>query len=175
MAQIPISLLPITTSLDGDELLVIVQDGETKTATRDNVTKSQIAVISTPHVTTSNTLVDVTALVIPVQANSVYEINCFVIFQSNSVTNGLQLGLTLPPNSLNMTEINITPDGFGLMQSSVSATGVVAANTNYGAKISGFVTTDTVAGNCQIMFASEVGGAATTLQAGSRLLLKKVA
>lgn len=151
--------------------------------------KNRIIKTVVTQATTSTTLANVTALVLPVEANSVYEIECYVTFRSSATTNGINLGLITPPNTINNVEIvvpitntaaatqlrTIFPNNaIASNLGNVTGTGVSAANNNQTGIIRGVISTGNLSGNCQIQFASEVNGNTITIQTNSMLLLKKI-
>ena len=190
--------VPLPANLDVGELAVNTADGRLFTKHTDNSIKElggsrftpATAVLTATQASTSTTLANITQLVLPVVANGLYRIDCFVTFQSAATTTGLNLGLTTPSGSRNMVEIvvpitstaaasqlrTIFPNAaVATNLGNVIGTGVTAINSNHTAMISGLIAVGSTAGNCQITFATEVASSAITLQIGSRLLLTRVA
>ena len=150
---------------------------------------NQRATLTSTQASTSTTLANVTQLVLPLEANAVYRIECFVTFQSAATTTGLNLGIATPAGSRNLVEIVVPITSTAAASQlrttfpsaavatnlgNVTGTGVTAINSNHTAKISGIIQVGATAGNCQIMFASEVASSAITLQVGSCLVLTKL-
>lgn len=151
---------------------------------------AQVAMMTSTQASTVTGLANVTQLALAMVANGVYQIECFVTFQSAATTTGLNLGLTTPTGCVNMVEI-VVPIASTAVASAlrttfpnaavatnagnVLGTGVTAINSNHTARISGIIRNGATAGNCQIQFASEVSASAITLQIGSELQLIKIA
>ena len=148
-----------------------------------------VARMTATQQSTSTTLANITQLVLPVEANSIYEINAFVTFQSAATTTGLNIGMLTPNTSRNMVEIvvpitstaaasqlrTIFPNAaVATNAGNVLGTGVTAINSNHTARISGIINTGANAGNCQLLFATEINASAVTLQVGSTMVLKKI-
>lgn len=150
---------------------------------------AQSVALTATQASTATALANVTALVLPVQANSLYFIECEVTFFSASTLAGINLGISTPTGSRNMVEILVPitstaaatqlrttfPSGaVATNLGNVLGTGVTATNSAHTARISGQILIGATAGNCQITFATETAGSAITLQIGSRLTLLKV-
>lgn len=150
----------------------------------------QRATMTATQASTSTTLANVTQLVLPMVANGVYRIECFVTFQSAATTTGLNLGISTPAGCKNLVEIvvpitstaaasqlrTIFPSAAVASNAgNVLGTGVTATGSNHTARISGIIVNGATAGNCQITFATEVSASAVTLQTGSELVLLKAA
>ena len=148
-----------------------------------------VATMTATQQSTSTTLANITQLVLPVEANSIYEINAFVTFKSAATTTGLNIGMLTPNASRNMVEIvvpitstasatqlrTIFPNAaVATNAGNVLGTGVAATNSNHTARISGIINTGANAGNCQLLFATEVNASAVALQVGSTMALKKI-
>ena len=148
-----------------------------------------VARMTATQQSTSTTLANITQLVLPVEANSIYEIDAFVTFKSAATTTGLNIGMLTPNASRNMVEIvvPITSTGSATQlrtifpnaavatnAGNVLGTGVTAINSNHTARISGIINTGADAGNCQLLFATEINASAVTLQVGSTMALKKI-
>lgn len=153
------------------------------------LTAQTVAMTST-QASSSNVQTDITQLVLPVAANSVYLITCFVTFQSAATTTGLVLGIATPASAINQVEIVVPITSTAVAsqlrtifpnaavptnQGTVIGTGVTGTNSNHTARIIGQIITGATAGNVQIRFASEINASAITLQIGSRLTLVKIA
>ena len=150
---------------------------------------SRVAMTST-QASTSVTLANVTQLTLPIVANGVYQIECFVTFQSAATTTGANIGLITPSGCLNMVEIVVPIVSTAVASAlrttfpnattatnlgNVLGTGVTAINSNHTARISGIIKNGATAGSCQIQFATEVAASAITLQIGSELQLIRIA
>lgn len=150
-----------------------------------------VAVVETTATqqSTSTTLANINQLVLPVEANSIYEIDAFITFQSAATTTGLGLGVLTPALSINLIEIvipvtstaaashlrTIFPNAaVATNNTSIVGTGVTAINSKHTARISGLIKTNSNKGNCQLQFRSEISTSAVTLQIGSIMTLKKI-
>lgn len=135
-------------------------------------------------------LASITELVLPLVANGVYQIDAFVTFQSDTTTTGANIGLTTPSGCRNMVEIvvpitstaaasqlrTIFPNAaVATNAGNVLGTGVTATASNHTARIKGTLVNGSTAGNCQLVFASEVASSVITLQIGSELQLLRIA
>lgn len=151
---------------------------------------AQTVVMTATQSSSSTTLAAVTQLVLPMVANGVYRIDCFVTFQSAATTTGLNLGITTPSGCTNKVEIvvpitstaaasqlrTIFPNAaVAANAGNVLGTGVTATGSNHTGRISGVLRNGATAGNCQIQFATEVASSTVTLQIGSELQLVRVA
>jgi hypothetical protein len=151
---------------------------------------AQTAVMSETQASTVVTMANVTALALPMVANGVYQVNCFVTFQSAATTTGLGLGYTSPSGCRCMCEVVVPLTSTAVASQlrtffpsaavavntgSVLGTGVTAINSNHTARISGIVRNGATAGNFQVQFRSEVNASAVTLQIGSELQLIRIA
>lgn len=147
-----------------------------------------IARMTGTQASTATTLSNITALLAALVANSVYEIEAFLTFQSAATTTGLGLGFQAPSGSRPMLEITVPitstaaasqlrtifPNAAAVESGEVLGTGVTAANSNHTAHVRGMVVTGATAGNFQLRFRSEVSGSAITLQTGSTLIARKI-
>lgn len=148
-----------------------------------------IAKLTSTQASTATALADVTQLVGALVANGVYEVTCFVTFQSAATTTGLNLGFTSPTGTVCHLEVvvpvtstaatnqlrTIFPSAAATNTGDVRGTGVTAVNSNHTARIMGVLHVGATAGNFQVRFASEISGSAVTLQVGSALVLKRIA
>lgn len=148
------------------------------------------AIMTSTQVSTIVTYADVTQLALPMVANGVYYVECFVTFQSAATTTGLGLGFTSPTGCRTMCEI-VVPIASTAVASAlrttfpntavaantgnVLGTGVTAINSNHTARISGIIRNGSTAGNFQVQFRSEIAASAITLQIGSELSLLRIA
>jgi len=148
-----------------------------------------IARLTATQASTVITLASITQLVLPLAINSIYKIECFVVFQSAAITTGLNLAILTPAGATNFIEIkvpivstagnttlsNIFPSAaIAVNTGGVLGTGVTAITSNHTAIITGFISVGATAGNCQIQFATEVGASGVTLQIGSLLVLQRI-
>ena len=151
---------------------------------------SQSAVMTSTQQSTVVTLADVTQLALPMVANGVYQVDCFVTFQSAATTTGLGLGYTSPTGCRCMCEIVVPITSTAIASAlrtffpnatvatntgNVLGTGVTAINSNHTARISGIIRNGANAGNFKIQFRSEIAASAITLQIGSELQLIRIA
>lgn len=151
---------------------------------------AQTAVMTGTQAFSTVTLANVTQLVLAMDANAVYQVECFVTFQSAATTTGLGIGFTAPAGCRVMAEIVVPitstaaasqlrttfPNAATAVNTgSVVGTGVTAINSNHTARISGIVRNGATAGNFQIQARSEIAASAVTLQIGSELHLIKIA
>lgn len=148
------------------------------------------AIMTSTQQSTSVTPANVTQLVLPLAANGVYLVECFVTFQSAATTTGLGLGFTSPTGCRCMCEITVPitstaaatqlrtffPNAAVATNTGiVVGTGVTAINSNHTGKISGIIRNGSTAGNFQVQFRSEIAASAVTLQIGSELSLIRIA
>jgi hypothetical protein len=151
---------------------------------------AQTAVMTGTQAFSTTTFANVTELALAMEANAVYQVDCFVTFQSAATTTGAGIGFTSPTGCRVMAEIvvpitstavasqlrTIFPNAATAANTgSVLATGVTAINSNHTARISGIVRNGATAGNFQIQARSEVAASAVTLQIGSELHLVRIA
>jgi hypothetical protein len=151
---------------------------------------AQTAVMTSTQASTATGLANVTQLALAMVANGVYQVDCFITFQSAATTTGLNLGLTTPTGCRNMVEIVVPIVSTAIASAlrtifpnaavannagNVLGTGVTAINSNHTARISGIIRNGATVGNCQIQFATEVSASAVTLQIGSELQLIRIA
>lgn len=196
-------VVPLPANLDVGELAVNTADGKLFTKHTDNSIKEiggssgggsslvfSHAKLSTTQAFTTTTYSDATDLVLPLEANGVYQIECFITFQSAATTTGAGIGLLTPSGCRNMVEIvvpitstaaatqlrTIFPNAAVATNiSQVLGTGVTAINSNHTALIRGIIRNGNTPGNCRVQIRSEVANSAITLQIGSELQLIKVA
>lgn len=168
-------------SLLGSGDLVVSGGGGSTTA---------IAKLTATQASTSTTLANITSLVLPMEANGVYQIQAFITFKSAATTTGLNLGINTPSGCRNMIEVTVPitstaaatqlrttfPNAaIATNSGNVLGTGVTAINSDHTASIVGIIRNGATAGNCQLTFATEVASSAITLQIGSEMHLTKVA
>lgn len=149
----------------------------------------QRATTTATQASSDTALAAITQLSLPMAANSIYRVECFVTFRSAATTTGLNLGISTPAGCKNLVEMvvpitstaaasqlrTIFPSAATASNAgSVLGTGVTATASNHTARISGFLVNGSTSGTCQINFASEVSGSEVTIQSGSELILLKV-
>lgn len=143
-----------------------------------------ITVLGSTQTTTSATLVDCTGLLGAVDANSTYQVEGFILFQSASATNGIWMSVNGPTIGSGVVAINFsTPTtATGNQARNIIAydggsatTDAPAVNTTYFALMNGIYITGATAGNLQFRFASEGAGTTVRIMLGSSIRLRKVA
>lgn len=154
------------------------------------VSKTAIAKLTATQASTSTTLANITSLVLPMEANGVYQIQAFVTFKSEATLTGLNLGINTPSGCRNMVQITVPITSTAAASQlrttfpnaeiatnlgNVKGTGVTAKDSAHTASIIGIIRNGATDGNCQLMFATEVDSNAITLQIGSEMHLTKVA
>lgn len=135
------------------------------------------------------TLANVTELVLSLEANTTYLVDCFVTFQSAATTTGLNLGFTSPTSCRCMVELTVPITSTTVASQlrtlfpnaavatnigNIIGTGVTAITSNHTARITGIISNGATAGNFQVQFASSIAASAITLQIGSRISLVKL-
>ena len=141
-----------------------------------------VGVLGSTQSTTSTTLVDCTGLSVSVAANSTYQIEGFILFQSTNATNGVGVSLKGPASpteiafntQLSRSGSNVVSNAKAYDEFTVMPD-VSIANTTYFAVMNGALVNGANAGTLQVRFASETGGATAKIMAGSSIRLKKVA
>lgn len=143
-----------------------------------------IGVLGTTQNTASATLVDCTGLSVAVDANSNYQVEGFILFQSASATNGIWMSVNGPTIGSGVVAINFNiPSSATANQGrniiayngGSATTDVPALNTTYHALMNGIFITGATAGSLQFRFASEGAGTQVSIMAGSSIRLRKVA
>ena len=130
----------------------------------------------------TTTLANVTGLALALAANSTYEIDGRVMFQTAATTTGIRLTQTVPSGATVVAQWN-TPTSLTAStlanqraaDAGATTTAIDTANANTLATTSILVVTAATAGNLQIRFASEVSGSKAVVKAGSNLVAIKVA
>ncbi len=128
------------------------------------------------------TLANVTGLALALAANSTYQIDGRVMFQTATTTTGIRLTQTVPSGATVVAQWN-TPTSLTAStlanqraaDAGATTTAIDTANANTLATTSILVITAATAGNLQIRFASEVSGSKAVVKAGSNLVAIKVA
>lgn len=143
-----------------------------------------ISVLGSTQTTTSATLVDCTGFSVSVDANSNYQVEGFILFQSASATNGIWMSVNGPTIGTGTVAINFSiPSSATANQArniiaydgGSATTDVPALNTTYFALMNGTYITGATAGTLQFRFASEGAGTTVRIMVGSSLRLRKVA
>ena len=130
----------------------------------------------------TTTLANVTGLALALAANSTYQIDGRVMFQTAASTTGIRLTQTVPSGATVVAQWN-TPTSLTAStlanqraaDAGATTTAIDTANANTLATTSILVITAATAGNLQIRFASEVSGSKAVVKAGSNLVAIKVA
>lgn len=126
----------------------------------------------------STSLTNVTDLVFPVVANSVYSFEFLVPFSSVALTTGIGLAVSCPASPALLSyqaEIPFAADGVDATWigsgtasgDTILSTGVVAINTVYLARLTGVLRNGANAGNLQVQARSEVNASAVTVKSGA--------
>lgn len=136
------------------------------------------------------TLTDIANLVIGLEANAVYAIECDVTFQSSATGNGLTLAISTPSGCRNMVEMTVPisstaaasqlrtifPNAaVAINGGSITGTGVTAANSNHTARITGILRNGSTQGDCQLKAAASTAGGTVTIMAGSEMNIWRLA
>ena len=129
----------------------------------------------------TTTLANVTGLALALAANSTYQIDGRVMFQTATTTTGIRLTQTVPSGATVVAQWN-TPTSLTAStlanqraaDAGATTTAIDTANANTLATTSILVITGATAGNLQIRFASEVSGSNAVAKAGSNLVAIKV-
>ena len=130
----------------------------------------------------TTTLANVTGLALALAANSTYQIDGRVMFQTATTTTGIRLTQTVPSGATVVAQWN-TPTSLTAStlanqraaDAGATTTAIDTSNANTLATTSILVITAATAGNLQIRFASEVSGSKAVVKAGSNLVAIKVA
>lgn len=130
----------------------------------------------------TTTLANVTGLAVALAANSTYQIDGQVMFQTAATTTGIRLTQTVPTGSTVVAQWN-TPTSLTAStlanqraaDAGATTTAIDTANANTLATTSILVINGATAGSLQIRFASEVAGSNAVVKAGSNLVAIKVA
>ena len=130
----------------------------------------------------TTTLANVTGLALALAANSTYQIDGRVMFQTATTATGIRLTQTVPSGATVVAQWN-TPTSLTAStlanqraaDAGATTTAIDTANANTLATTSILVVAAATAGNLQIRFASEVSGSKAVVKAGSNLVAIKVA
>ncbi|MDD2267466.1 hypothetical protein [Sulfuricurvum sp.] len=155
-----------------------------------NIYTPVIAKMTATQASTILTLTDITELAINMEANGVYTIDAFIIYQSVSGTTGANIGISTPVGCTNNVKIEVTVatnlsspiysiifpySSVALNLGNVLGNATTTPNVNNTARVSGVIVNGPNAGSCSLQFATEVSSSAITLQVGSILVLTRVA
>lgn len=130
-------------------------------------------------------------LVLGMEANGVYQIECFATGRFDTTGAGMIVHLDTPDGARNMVEVTVSmttafvssgrlralfPSGFGVLNQCVVA-GTTSSGTglDHTARITGIIRNGATAGNCVVKFASSSTGVGCILQPGSTLTLWRLA
>jgi hypothetical protein len=147
--------------------------------------------VTTTQSTISTTMINVTELsTFSLDANSVYEFECYVIFQTVTTTTGIKLGYITPVNTITTTSIVVPitnsvsstyfsatmPQGALTNSIEMTTTGYNSINSNFTGIIRGLIFTppNNPNGLLQIRFASEVNNSSVSVRPGSVLKIIKI-
>ena len=150
---------------------------------------SSIIIAKTTSTQSSNstTLTPINELTVPVQANTIYRVDCFVTFRSSSTAAGAGIGFIAPTDSRPTIEFT-TPTVTGASATALHLTTPVAAhttnvsivpsstptaNTDMTVHIQGLLQT-TSAGDFVIQFRTEDATGTITIQTNSILVVEKI-
>lgn len=129
----------------------------------------------------STTLANVSGLLLALDANSTYQIEGRVVFQSAATTTGIRLTQTVPAGAVVVaqwsTPTSLTAATLANQRAAdagAASTAIDTANANTLATVSMVVNTAANAGSLQIRFASEVATSAVVVKAMSHLVALKV-
>jgi len=120
----------------------------------------------------------------PVDANSTYVFEAYIVFQSNNTGYGVGFSFNGPANpvyALHQTIVTLTAtsntylDGFGYNLPNSTSASVVTANTNYLATMHGVIITGADGGTLILRWRGENAAGTYTVVAGSIILYAKVA
>jgi hypothetical protein len=130
---------------------------------------------------------NITELAVAMDANCIYEVDCWVMFSSAATTTGLGLGFTAPTGALCLLECDVSLGTAITSQRTIHpfaaasgntgmnvGTAVAAAGSVYTARLHGIVRMGPTAGNFVPQFRSEIAASAITLQIGSTIVVKRL-
>lgn len=144
-----------------------------------------IAQTSSTQTASSTALRDITELLIPVEASTLYMVHAAVTYRSSNSTNGMELCFVGPANSRammqmyipNTVETGVTaafPRTTDISSGSAFSTATPTANADYTAILSGTLRTGATDGEFKLQFACETEDYSITTQAGCELMLIKI-
>lgn len=144
-----------------------------------------IARTTSTQTASSTALRDITELLIPVEASTLYVVHAAVTYRSTNSTNGMELGFVGPANSRAMLQMYIPstletgvtttfPRTTSVSSGSAYSTATPTSNADYTAILSGMLRTGATDGDFRLQFACEVDDYSVTTQAGCELMLIKI-
>ena len=198
MADTKVSALTTATTLDGTELVPVVQGGASKKTTVADIRTIDVVKQVTSDLTNSTTSAAViTALTSPLTVGT-WLVKVWLCYQSSATTTGIAFRLnytgtqsrivatwyTLTTGTTAVTGIadqatagsGQTMEGLAQRANDISTgamTGVDTANADQFAVLEGIVIA-TGTGNLEVKVTSEVNGSAVTVKPGSTIVLTKV-
>ena len=143
---------------------------------------SSIIIAKTTSAQSSNstTLTPINELTVPVQANTIYRVDCFVTFRSSSTAAGAGIGFIAPTDSRPTIELSsatalhlVTPVAANTTNVSVVPSSTPTADTDMTVHIQGLLQT-TSAGDFVIQFRTEDETGTITIQTKSILVVEKI-
>ena len=150
---------------------------------------SSIIIAKTTSTQSSNstTLTPINELTVPVQANTIYRVDCFVTFRSSATAAGAGIGFIAPTDSSPTIEFTtptvtgasasalhlITPVAAHTANVSIVPSSTPTANTDMTVHIQGLIQT-TSAGDFVIQFRTEDAAGTITIQPKSILVVEKI-
>ena len=143
---------------------------------------SSIIIAKTTSAQSSNstTLTPINELTVPVQANTIYRVDCFVTFRSSSTAAGAGIGFIAPTDSRPTIEFTsptalhlVTPVAANTTNVSVVPSSTPTADTDMTVHIQGLLQT-TSAGDFVIQFRTEDETGTITIQTKSILVVEKI-
>jgi hypothetical protein len=143
-----------------------------------------VVVLGGDQTTNSTSLVDLLGLSFPIEANSVYIIEAWIVWQSNSSNYGIGFAINGPANQVlaaQKTLIALTTateyimNGTGYNAPNATSASPPAANQNYLALMHAVLKTGGTLGTFQVRWRSENTSGTMTAKAGSSLRWRKIA
>ena len=199
MADSKVSALAAASTLDGTELVPVVQGGVSKRATVAELRVEQVRVVTSNQASTSTSPASVTALEYASLAAGTYLMKYWICYQTAATTTGIEFRLNYTGTSsrlvatwYQLTTGGAAATGIGDQNTGVTAQmvegkgqrasnaamgstqGVDTANADQFAVMEGILIA-TGTGALQLMFSTEVAGSAATIMSGTTLTLQKVA
>jgi hypothetical protein len=143
-----------------------------------------VVVLGGDQTTNSTSFVDLPGLSFPVEANSTYIIEAWIVWQSSSASYGIGFAVNGPANQVlaaHKTLVALTTateyimNGTGYNAPNATSASPPAANQNYLALMHAVLKTGGTAGNFQVRWRSENSSGTMTAKAGSSLRWRKIA
>jgi hypothetical protein len=157
----------------------------------DAIGSVQRVVTTATQYSISQTYADITGLTVALAANAVYELDCFVIWQSAALANGMGLQFVAPagavgqlnlvvPIAVNTTAAsNLLSNHFPMRGNNntgqVLGTSCNPANSNHTSTCIGHLVMGGTEGNFKLQFRSETTLNGVTIQPGSSITVRRVA